>query len=108
MLTNDQLWKLQKAGCPMIVYYHNPINGESSYTWPTIEEMMGWMRRKYKRESVHVGGYGSDDTPENDVFIAWSNDQYGIPESSNDFPDALSALYDLWERLEGDRQSPPQ
>ena len=103
MLTNDQLKRLQEAGCPGI------REGETfsmtkpliTFTSPTVEEMMGWMQGGLKIFDEHAEIWLVD---RYDGFLAhasyWSGDKEQYIVNDDVFPDALSALYDLWERLE--------
>jgi len=89
MLTNDQCKRLQKAGCPRIG--ETPINGRVTiYYYGTVEEIMGWMDDEWGCIYLEVdnkkwkAGRSTDDR---DISGDWKTD-------------ALSALFDLWERLE--------
>jgi hypothetical protein len=105
MLTNRQLEKLQKAGCPGIEMLNRPGLGKRNlkdpfeYTSPTVEEMMGWLRNLAKKKkhsdvclAIESGGWKADCQLEMTDGM--------IYEHTDHRPDALSALYDLWERLE--------
>ncbi len=112
MLNIDQLKRLQKAGCPM-TQLSAEYNEKDSYPRikiaddfqlsPTVEDMMGWMGTKIgrgddseKTEIILRYRYGYDDC----YRAGSSEDWHMIVRESEWFPDALSALYDLFEKLE--------
>ncbi len=108
MLTVEQCKRLKEAGLkPSDKYqgsfFHRAVGQDiEPYIYhPTVEDMMGWMRCKYKPSGVDLGVYEPPGIPNENLFRAWSFGGKVGTVDSDCFPDAPSALYNLFEKLEG-------
>ncbi len=101
MLTIEQCKRLKEAGLkPSDKYqgsfFHRAVGQDiEPYIYhPTVEDMMGWLKRKYVADGgVAVCIYNTPDKKE--VYMAWVNEAILVRQC----PDVLSALYNLWEKL---------
>jgi hypothetical protein len=94
VLTNDQCKRLKEAGCPGIRLISRGDFNE--YTSPTVEEMMGWIGKQHLDWDVML----AQRTIKDKIIYRAGVGIGGMSPESDWFPDALSALYDLFEKLE--------
>lgn len=99
-LSLEQCRKLQAAGCPGARVSDLALTeiSREDYTMstnaihphePSVEEMMGWLYQKYVNGDEIYLQYDEDGWIA--ISPVWDSDCFATP---------LSALYDLWEKLE--------